>query len=222
VDLSEQLLLVFVLASVVVTVVGFVIGRRRNRALAIAVSRDLQVALSPTESTYTWIGGLIGFHARYAVAGCDQVKVTCTLLPRHSPLYMPLALLMGRGDRVHVTFYLIDGFDSEGHIVSASADRSPLLHIDGRESMRRRSSSSSDTRFVLLGTTDDALEAMAGLLSQIEQKGIAASVRHVAVVPGLSTLYVQVVPRPGVVRGICDLVLDRRKWIVERFATSVD
>ena len=191
---QEMLVAGLVLGAALLGVLFFH-GRRRNRSIALRVSRELEAALRPGDATYTWIGGLIGFHARYQVEGLEKARATCTLLPRHAPLYMPLSLLLGRSDRVHVTLFLGPSFEVESHVVSPSLLRSPVFEIEGRDRMHERSVELDGRRFVLLSTRERLLERLEELLGATGS--LAPSIRHLAFVPDLGTLYAQVVPAPG-------------------------
>jgi hypothetical protein len=185
---------------------AFFIGQRRNRRIALRTARELEEALAPIEKTYTWIGGLIGFHARYEVAGFRDARATCTLLPRHAPLYLPLALVLGRGDRAHVTLYLDTRFEGEAHLISSAHLRSPLVHIEGRGGMKERSCEAGGRRFILLATQVRLLSQLEKLLGRIDREGLARHVRHIALVPDLSTLYAQVVPGEGIAGRIASVL----------------
>jgi len=187
-------------------------GRRLNRTVALRVSRELESALRPSDCTYTWIGGLIGFHARYAVEGLAKVRATCTLLPRHAPLYMPVALLLRRSDRVHVTLYLGESFEDEAHAVDPSLLRSPLLEIEGRDRMHERTVTVAGRRLVLLCTAAGRLDALEALVESIPD--LVPSLRHLAFVPDLHTLYAQVVPSPGAVEGASRMLMEQGRRFV--------
>ncbi len=193
-------------------------GRRRNRAIALRVSRELEAALGPGDATYTWIGGLIGFHARYEVDGLERARATCTLLPRHAPLYMPVSLLLRRSDRVHVTLFLPGRFEAEAHAVDPSLLRSPLLEIEGRASMHERSVRVAGRRFVLLSTRPDLLDGLEALLGA--SASLVPSLRHLAFVPDLSTLYAQVVPVPGAVEIAARLLMQEGRQFVSRSVSA--
>jgi len=195
---GQDAILVALILVAAVTGVGFAWGRRRSRAIALRVSRELERALDPTDATYTWIGGLIGFHARFEVGrGIREAKATLTLMPRHAPLYLPVALVLGRTDRLHVTLYLESGFGGEGHVILDRALRSPLLRIEGRERMVERAVAAGGKGYTLLATDRMLLERMEGILGSALRRGLVPALRHVALVPDLATLYVQVVPSDG-------------------------
>lgn len=78
-------------------------GARINRIRAQEVARILERVLEPEDQTYTWLGGLIGFHAEYSLKDGDRAEATLTLLPRQSLLYYPIArLLTSRHDRLYL------------------------------------------------------------------------------------------------------------------------
>lgn len=214
--LLEQALVAGLVLGAAVIGIAFFHGRRRNRAIAVRTAREIESALEPLDTTYTWIGGLIGFHARYEVAGLEKARATCTLLPRHALLYLPLSLLMGRGDRAHVTLYLETDFEGEAHVISAAHLRSPLVHIEGRERMQERAREEGGTRFVLLATDPRLMDGMMRLLDRIRETGHVRSIRHLAFVPDLSTLYAQVVPADGVVEELTRLLMDDGRRLVSR------
>jgi len=195
-------------------------GRRRNRSIALRVSRELESALAPGDCTYTWIGGLIGFHARYAVDGLEKARATCTLLPRHAPLYLPVALLLGRSDRAHVTLFLDRRFEGEAHVVDPSLLRSPVFEIDGREAMHERRVAVGGRRFLLLATREPHLDALEALLGSAPSAGLLTSLRHLAFVPELCTLYAQVVPAPGAVETAARMLMKEGREFVSGAGSS--
>jgi hypothetical protein len=188
------------LLVVAATTAGYALGRRANRGAALRIARELEEALEPDDTLYTWIGGLIGFHAEYEVRDLRRVRITCTLLPRHSVMYLPVAVLLGRGDRLHVTLTVAAPPAVEVHLVSARALRSPLLHIRGRDRMQETRVFCDGRWFVLLGTGAGGLERMRRLLGQVRDARFARHLRHVAVVPDAGSVYVQVRPVPGAAR----------------------
>jgi hypothetical protein len=213
---GQELLVAGLVLGAALLGVLFFHGRRRNRAIALRVSRELESALRPGDSTYIWIGGLVGFHARYAVDGLEKARATCTLLPRHAPLYMPVSLLLGRSDRAHVTLFLEQRFEAEVHVVAPSLLRSPLFEIDGRERMHERTVRAGGRRFVLLSTQARLLDGLEDLLGSTPS--LAPSLRHLAFVPDLCTLYAQVVPAPGAVELAARMLLTEGREFVSREA----
>jgi hypothetical protein len=214
---GPELLVAAIVLTAAMTALAFFHGRRVNRAIALRVSRELESALEPVDSTYTWIGGLIGFHARYGTdRGPREARATLTLLPRHAPAYMPIALLLGRGDRAHVTLYMREGFTGEAHIVSRAALLSPLLRIEGRDRMLRRWAAASGRRFLLLASDERLMDSAERLLGMAAESSLAPHLRHVALVPDLSTFHAQVVPRAGAVEGAVRLLLkDPRRLVCQ-------
>lgn len=185
----------------------YLMGLRANRRIALRVAGELERALKPVDTSYTWIGGLIGFHAGFHVPGFSRVKITCTMLPRHSIAFLPVSLLLGRGDRLHVTFYLPGGFEDESHLVSRRALLSPLLHIRGCERMRQIHRRVDGRWFVLLSTSEPGLERMSAILDRLHEVVGAGRLRHLAAVPDLHTLHVQLVPASGVAERTLEALL---------------
>jgi hypothetical protein len=215
VSVEPDLVVIALVLVAAVTGIGFWQGRRVNRRLALMVSRELERSLEPQDSTYTWIGGFIGFHARYDLAPpVREARATCTLLPRQAPAYLPLAWLLGRSDRVHVTLYLHDGFACEAHMVDRSVLRSPLGHIRGREGMHEARVRVAGRAFVLLASSERVLSSLEDLARRLDRSPLGGHVRHLAFVPDLGTLYAQVVARRGAVEGVSRLLRDDGTRIV--------
>jgi hypothetical protein len=207
VTFAEQALTASLVLGAALLGTAFFVGQRRNRRIALRTARELEEALGPLEKTYTWIGGLIGFHARYGVDGFRDARATCTLLPRHALLYLPFALMLGRGDRAHVTLYLEGRFEAEAHVVSRAHLRSPLVHIEGRGAMHQRACQAGGRPFVLLATREALLAELSNLAERLGREGLARHVRHIALVPDLSTLYAQVVPTEGTAGRIASVLM---------------
>ncbi len=212
-QIPDGVMTAILVSTVAVTAGGYLLGRRLNRAVALRVAREMEDALSPMDTTYTWIGGLIGYHATFSVSGFERFEATCTLLPRHAPLYLPLALVLGRHDRVHLTFHMGRPLITEAHVISRAALRSPLLRIEGSEKMLREQSISGGRTFVLMAKSALGLSHARELVGRFGAMGLVSSLRHAAIVPGGPTVYAQVVPRKDVVRKTAGLL---REWAMSR------
>lgn len=97
--------LLFILLSIVISLL-YMFGFKKNYKKIKEVAFTLENILKPTDTKYTWIGGVIGFKANYKLEAFTEILINYTNLPRQSTLYMPIALLFGRYDRLELKVVL--------------------------------------------------------------------------------------------------------------------
>jgi hypothetical protein len=111
-------------------------GRRLNLTLVRGLARQMEVALSPVEKEYTWIGGYAGVVARYSLENEEypEIKATISLLPHHSLLYLPVSILLGRRDRVYLLIHSQRKLTGKAHVKPGKKAKLPhnisCLHRD--------------------------------------------------------------------------------------------
>ena len=81
-------------------------GFKKNYKKIKKVANTLENILKPIDTEYTWLGGVIGFKANYKLEASTEILLNYTNLPRQSTLYMPIALLLGRYDRLELKMVL--------------------------------------------------------------------------------------------------------------------
>lgn len=198
-----QLFFVFIVAAGILTL-GYFRGRRRNLERARSISRELEGALHPKDQTYTWLGGVLGFKAEYrGIDWAPRVEATLTLLPRHSLLYLPVAMLLAGGDRLFVLAYPAKSIRGEAHVIAAPYRRR-LGRLAGEEGWRRESVNIGGQQFEILGEDPRIVASLRDWIRSLPQ---SRRVKHVALVPNTGTLYLYVTPVPGDVRPIIDSAL---------------
>lgn len=121
--MDVELIFLLILLSAI-AMYQFFKGRKLNLGIMSRVSKDLEEALKPLDKEYTWLGGYVGFKAKYKLKNAD-VEATLTLLPRHALLYSPISLLVNKADRLYIVV--------RGRIDLAE------LHIFGKKRMLSRS-----------------------------------------------------------------------------------
>lgn len=95
--------------SLIALNLAFRIGMRYNQRMV----RDVQIALEqrfrPTETAWTPAGAGVGWGFELATDGdVSAVTGVLTTLPRYQLLYLPIALLLGRGDLLKLVFHIPD------------------------------------------------------------------------------------------------------------------
>ncbi len=139
------MILVAALAATLVLILLFYWGQRTNLKRAHRLAVLLETLTDPEEVEYLWLGGVLGFQARYRAPQRLKgrpLRITLLLLPRHSPLYLPIAWLRNRGDRLLLTLEsgvrrhppaVPSGLASHLHSVEHDGDTLTLdLHIPWR------------------------------------------------------------------------------------------
>ncbi|MEM1537942.1 MAG: hypothetical protein QXQ28_04095 [Candidatus Nezhaarchaeales archaeon] len=105
--------------------------RRRMIVLIKRVTEDLEKSFKPKDKTYTLLGYLVGYRAKYTLDGGDKAYLMLTTAPRHSMLYYPLIKAFKRKDRLNIAIKFSRRYISrEFHVVNAS-DRRSLSIVAG-------------------------------------------------------------------------------------------
>jgi len=100
---------------------AYFVGARRNKKISRVIFRILEDVLQPSKKSYTNIGGLIGYNFNYSrlkAKNIARINGVLTMLPRQSPLYLPLAKFFGRSDKLYMTIF-VTNIEAKGawHIV---------------------------------------------------------------------------------------------------------
>ena len=168
-------------------------GRKANLALIRHSSRSLEEVLQPDDRTYTWIGGLVGYHAVYTYRSgpVERVEITVTLLPRHAPLFLPISWLLFRSDRIFLTAFFREPFSGEAHLVRRDHVRKLLDDVSGRDLKAQ----GGRGNFVFLASADTParfLRVLSQSVAETEEEAVGNGVGivHVALVPDRNTLFV--------------------------------
>ncbi len=105
---QDPLFYLFVVLTIALAFAYFV-GARGNKRRSRATFGVLEQVLQPSKKNYTNIGGLIGYNFNYAKLKAKRVSHingVLTMLPRQSPLYLPIAKLLGRRDKLYMTIFV--------------------------------------------------------------------------------------------------------------------
>lgn len=123
-------------------------GRNLNRRRARIFLRVLEEILAPVHTDYAVLGRELGYGFDYTLdSPIVQVQGVLTLLPRYTPLYLPIARLLGRRDLLKLTFHAGDLLPAGvGAVVHTNCEgsrwcsverdedwREETIHYDGRE-----------------------------------------------------------------------------------------
>lgn len=114
-------------------------GRRTNLAFAKRIAAELEQVFRPIDMKYINIGGVIGFHFQYELAGAlNRLTGTVTLFPRQSLFYYPIARLRGREDELSLMIGMPGLPVGDGHIVSRARLQTGRIDIEDAGQMQQR------------------------------------------------------------------------------------
>lgn len=171
--------------------IKFIQGRRKNLKIAKEVSNKLEEILLPSEKTYTWIGGVAGFKARYLLKDGVEVLATLTMIPRHLLLYYPFSILIMGGDKLFVVFKEMKKLPGEGHIVRRKILRGIVSSLPRFSRFKlKKPFEEEKTGFILLAQNEKTMK----LLWELARSFASEKLLHVALVPSSKTIFAAIKP----------------------------
>ncbi len=186
--LNSRIFWFLVLLSIVLIII-YQWGIKKNISLSRKISKILEDGLGAKDAQYTWLGGVLGFSARYLVDGFKKVEAILRLFPRHSLLYWPFALLLGRRDNLRLLFYLKDkasisnkGLLNEFHLI----EKGYSSYINNKlNEFRTRDIQLNNKAFILFYK-----KTIPKFLStKLCSNDYFSSIRHIAYTPDKAILY---------------------------------
>ncbi|ASI98615.1 hypothetical protein [Thermococcus celer] len=193
---SAWILAIMVLAAI--ASLQFYKGRKLNLQLMYHYLQTIEEVVKPEDKEYVWLGGYIGFRANYKV-NRDNVRkfeYTLTLLPRHSILYFPIALVTSRHDKLYIVVRPFAGIKREAHLIQKGyyrlkpeIENEPLLQREVVEIAGKKYEALYEKRRDI-----DNLKAL------IESLSKPHNVKHVALTPKTNVFYVLMKPEPDTIK----------------------
>jgi hypothetical protein len=149
------------------TTLGYLSGKRKNKALGEMVGQEAEELLKPRETEYVNIGGVMGHNFTFKLDDpFTEAKGTFTLLPRHSILYLPLSLLISRHDRFYLTLFSHRDLLGEGHIIAEKYFPKMRVDIAGMDKLKRSRFSRDGIAFILLYDNPHLEKKLTALLEE--------------------------------------------------------
>lgn len=203
----SNLIFIFIITSAILTL-QFFKGRRLNLMLMKSYLEEIESILRIKDKEYTWIGGYVGFKAGYKIENrlFSVLELSLVLSPRQSLLYLPVSLLLFRGDRV---FFLLTPRDrkitSEVHIIREGAFWFGPKIRRVRE-LKKRRISMFGVNFKAFYENEAALDKVLRLIGRY--RGDPRIIKHIALVPYTNRLYLHLKPKVKELREFLRLVLE--------------
>lgn len=179
---------VFILASV--SVLQFYKGRKTNLKILEYSIKALEKTFTPRDKKYTIVGIYIGYTTLYKIfrKTLSTIQATVLLLPRQSLLYMPIAKLTSRYDRIYLVFNYSREMVVEAHVVRKWYYRLGIRRaIRGIKKMRIEKTKIDGKDYYLVYTQRSMAQKLLDYITSLKNPHM---VNHVAVVPKLKRLYV--------------------------------
>ncbi len=193
--MADQILFITLIFLAIITTVYYFWGRRRNLTMVKTIGRALEQILDPVDRDYTWLGGTIGFHARYRTDGFRSVETTLTLLPRQSLLYYPVSFMVSGFDRLYMTFFLKGKPLPECHLIEKGYLKHRGPEITNIASLSRSELNYNGREFLVLFRDEDIKDRLIGLCSRLDKD--FTGLKHIAIVPERNTLFFLIIPCSG-------------------------
>ena len=189
---SGLLLAIMVIAAL--TSIQFYKGRKLNLQLMEFYLKKIEEIVKPEDKDYVWLGGYIGFRANYKI-NRDNVRrfeYTLTLLPRHSLLYFPIALLTSRHDKLYIVVRPFAQIKREAHLIQKGYYRLKP-DIENEPLLQREEVEIAGKKYEALFEKRRDLDKLKSLLESLPK---SHNVKHVALTPKTNVFYVLMKPEP--------------------------
>jgi hypothetical protein len=196
---QQPLFLLFIAATIVVSLCFFW-GGRRNKRIHLSAFNALVETLNPKDQTFTTIGGQSGYHANIVPRKNQfirRVDATITLLARHTLLYYPVSRYLRKWDRLFITLFFAKdahGKISEGHIIEKEYEDFRAQKITNKEKLKSDQVVWGGKTFTLYYQEQKMRDALLELKKKLDTPG---HLRHVAFVPDQEKAFIFLVPKPG-------------------------
>ena len=194
---SSQVLFFLFIVFIGILMLVFYRNRKYNILFVQAVGKELEAALSPTDQTYTWLGGAVGFTAEYITEKpIRKVDATVTMLSRQSLLFYPVSKLFFGNDRLFVVLYPFDKSRREAHVLEKWYYNVRLRSLENEAALNRQEIAVNGKKFYLFSSDKAGLEKLSAWMHTFPAPQL---MKHVALMPEQGTIYLYMVPKLGAV-----------------------
>lgn len=192
--MDNQVLFAAIFLIAGVSALQFYRGRKLNLMLMEHYIRAVKEVIKPEDELYTWLGGYIGFRAEYKVnrGNIRKFEYTLTLLPRHSLLYFPIALITSRHDKLYVVVRPFSEIKREAHLIQKGYYRM-RPGIDNEDLLKKEVIEIAGKQYEALYEKRRDVENLKAL---IESFSNPHNVKHVSLTPKTNVFYIQMKPEP--------------------------
>ena len=195
-EVSSTLLFALMVVAAL-TSIQFYKGRKLNLQLMQHYLRAIEGIIKPKDKDYVWLGGYIGFRANYKVNrdNIRKFEYTLTLLPRHSLLYFPIALLTSRHDKLYFVIRPETQIKREAHLIQKGYYRLKP-NIENEDFLQKEEVEIAGRKYeALYEKKRDVIK----LKELVESLSNPHNVKHVSLTPKTNVFYVLMKPEPDTI-----------------------
>jgi effector-binding domain-containing protein len=185
----EILTILLLLAAV--SVIQFFRGRKLNLELVKFYSAKSVEVFKPEDKIFTWLGGYIGFRAKFDLQDGMKLEYTLTLLPRHSLMYFPVSLITNRHDKLYLVFRLRN-LDGEAHLIKRGYYRIKPK-IENEIALRKEVVKIGNYDYEILYDKKDYADWIVNFIQGFSK---IRNVKHISLTPSTKVLYILMKPEP--------------------------
>lgn len=203
-EVSSTLLFALMVVAAL-TSIQFYKGRKLNLQLMQHYLRAIEGIIKPKDKDYVWLGGYIGFRANYKVNrdNIRKFEYTLTLLPRHSLLYFPIALLTSRHDKLYFVIRPETQIKREAHLIQKGYYRLKP-NIENEDFLQKEEVEIAGRKYeALYEKKRDVIK----LKELVESLSNPHNVKHVSLTPKTNVFYVLMKPEPDTIGGDVEKLL---------------
>ncbi len=185
-------LFIIVIGLAGLSVVWFYRKRKVNLMILEKSIRIFEKVYQPYDKKYTVIGIYVGYSALYKILkkSLKTIEVVTLLIPRQSLLYLPIAKITSRFDKVFIIYHFDKEthFPGEAHVVRKGYYRLGIRRaIHGIDKMHVEKTRINGKEYYIIYNNRGIAEK---LLSMIKSLKNPLLVQHAAIVPKLHRLYI--------------------------------
>jgi len=203
-EVSSTLLFALMVVAAL-TSIQFYKGRKLNLQLMQHYLRAIEGIIKPKDKDYVWLGGYIGFRANYKVNrdNIRKFEYTLTLLPRHSLLYFPIALLTSRHDKLYFVIRPETQIKREAHLIQKGYYRLKP-NIENEDFLQKEEVEIAGRKYeALYEKKRDVIK----LKELVESLSNPHNVKHVSLTPKTNVFYILMKPEPDTIGGDVEKLL---------------
>ncbi|MFH1078851.1 MAG: hypothetical protein V1766_01090 [Pseudomonadota bacterium] len=181
----------------VVLFIGYFWGNRQNKQLFLAIFEELAAVIRPEHKEYGNLGGTKEYYTDFTLqkeSPFARIDARFTFLPRYLWLYLPIALLLDKYDKLLIALHCKEKLRDEGHIIEADYAKAKTAKIANADQLNKVFIKWGKYDYYLYYKSKKTYERFRGLIDKIDDPGI---IRHIALIPGQNKCFIFMIPRKG-------------------------
>ncbi|NJE02786.1 hypothetical protein [Thermococcus sp. MV11] len=195
--MDNQVLFAAIFLIAGISALQFYRGRKLNLMLMEHYIKAIKEVVKPEDELYTWLGGYIGFRAEYKInrSNVRKMEFTLTLLPRHSLLYFPIALITSRHDKLYIVIKPFSDIRREAHLIQKGYYRM-RPGIENEDLLQKEIIEVAGRQYEALYEKRRDVENLKALIESLSNP---RNVKHVSLTPKTNVFYVLMKPEPDTI-----------------------